>query len=158
MDDNVKFLKKLCSYCIGNYQVMGSARIMSSFIYQCGKILDMELMAVEGILYVEINGYKRQYAHCFNTYGSSIIDASIYQFALIYKKVEDKFPVYIAGSIPEHIEYKVTGEIKYNNQLKFSDYKLNTVINEVKQGYDFNIDRFSLIEDSKKNNLFNLIK
>lgn len=154
----MEFLKKLCCYCIDNYQVMGSARLMSSFIYQCGKILDMEIMAVKGILYVDINGYKRQYAHCFNTYRSSIIDASIYQFALIYKKVEDKFPIYIAGSIPEHIEYKVTGEIKYMEQVKFSDNKLNRIISEAKEVNKISIERFSLIEDAKKHDLFNIIK
>jgi hypothetical protein len=98
---------------------MNSSRLISSLIYQCGRILEMDLIAVSGILYVEINGYKRQYAHCFNIYKSNIIDASIYQFAMMYQNVEEKFPLYVCTNIPEHIEYKIMDEIKYTTQLKF---------------------------------------
>lgn len=63
----------------------------------------MDVPAVEGLLFVENNGYKRQYAHCFNVCRSDIIEASIYQFALINNTIESLFPLYIVGSIPEFI-------------------------------------------------------
>lgn len=158
MENTSDFLNNLCLYCVSNYEVMNSARIMSSFIYQCGRLLNLDIMAVEGILYVEINGYKRQYAHCFNTYKSNIIDASIYQYALIYKNVENKFPLYISEKLPIHIEYKISNEIKYMNQVKFSKHLLNKVINEAKAATNLKKERFSLMEDNKKENLFQLIR
>lgn len=159
MDKNfdIEFLRKLCLYCINNYQVMNSSKLIASFVYQCGRILEMDLTAVEGILYVEINGYKRQYAHCFNLYRSNVVDASIYQFAMMYKNVEDKFPLYINANIPEHIEYKVMNEIKYRTQLKFQEEFLNKIIAEVRCSESLSENRFSLVNDSFKENLFNLV-
>lgn len=152
-----ELLRKICLYCINNYQIMNSSRMISSLIYQCGRILEMDLTAVEGILYVEINGYKRQYAHCFNVYRSSIVDASIYQFAMLYKNVEDSFPLYISANLPENIEYKVMHEIKYETQLKFERELINKIISEAAGGDSFSENRFSLIDDSSKENLFSLI-
>lgn len=130
---------------------------MSSLIYQCGRILEMDLTAVEGILYVEINGYVRQYAHCFNVYKSSILDVSIYQFAMLYKNVADRYPVYICENLPSYVEYKVMHEIKYETQLKF-EYKLLTkIIDEVERYENLSEKRFSLKDDNSKQNLFELI-
>lgn len=154
---NEEFLRKICLYCINNYQIMNSSRMISSLIYQCGRILEMDLTAVEGILYVEINGYKRQYAHCFNVYRSSIVDASIYQFAMMYKNVEGSFPLYISINLPDNIEYKVMHEIKYETQLKFECELLNKIISEAADGDNFLENRFSLADDSSKDNLFSLI-
>lgn len=156
-NSDIEFLKKMCLYCINNYQIMNSSRMISSLIYQCGRILEMDLAAVEGILYVEINGYKRQYAHCFNVYRSNIIDASIYQFAMIYKNVEHRFPLYISANLPDYIEYKVMHEIKYETQFKFQPELLNKIIDEAAHADNLSENRFSLIEDSSKKNLFTLI-
>lgn len=152
-----ELLRKICLYCINKYEIMNSSRMISSLIYQCGRILEMDLTAVEGILYVEINGYKRQYAHCFNVYRSSIVDASIYQFAMMYKNVEDSFPLYISVNLPENIEYKVMHEIKYETQLKFERELLIKIISEAAGGDDFSENRYSLTDDSSKENLFSLI-
>ena len=156
-NNDFEFLEKLCQYCISNFQVINSSKLISSLIYQCGRILDMDLTAVEGILYVEINGYRRQYAHCFNIYNSNIIDASIYQFALMYMKVENNFPLYTNTNIPLHIEYKVLNEIKYDSQLKFNDGLLRKIIQEVAGFNNFSGNRFSLKDDSSKEDLFRLI-
>ncbi|MDD3224438.1 MAG: hypothetical protein PHX70_07020 [Clostridium sp.] len=159
MDENLKFLEKLCAYCISNYTVASSGRLISTLIYQCGRKLDFDISAVEGILYVEINGYKRQYAHYFNVYKSSIIDASIYQYALIYKNVEDRFPLYVAGdNMPSNIEYSIRGEINYFSQFKFKDYMLDKIIENAYNNDIIIPKRFSNIEDGKKKNLFDYIK
>lgn len=148
------FFENLCKYCIENYQVMSSGRMISSLIYQCCKELGMDATAVEGLLVLEINGYKRQYAHCFNVYKSNIIDASIYQFALMNKAIENMFPLYVVGSMPEHIEYSIMKEIKYENQMRFKKSIVNSIIKSCKEEGSIVVDKFTIIEDSKKKNLF----
>lgn len=128
--------------------------MISSLIYQCCRQLDMDVPAVEGLLSVEFNGYKRQYVHCFNVYKSNIIDASIYQFSLINKAIADLFPLYIVGNFTEHIEYSIVNEIKYENQIKFKKEIIEKIINESKSGNGIILNRFSELEDSKKKNLF----
>jgi hypothetical protein len=114
----------------------------------------MDVPAVEGLLSVEVNGYKRQYAHCFNVYKSNIIDSSIYQFAVINKAIESLFPLYIVGSMPEHIEYSIMHEIKYDTQIKFKKNIINNILKSAKEEKNIVLHKFSLIEDSKKKNLF----
>ncbi|WP_081504350.1 hypothetical protein [Clostridium sp.] len=127
---------------------------MCSLIYQCCKELDMDVPAIEGLIFVEINGYRRQYAHCFNVCGTNIIDASIYEFALINKIIENLFPLYIVGNIPSHIEYSVMKEIKLQNQIKFKNDIIKKVIRESENYTNIDISRFSIVDDSKKDNLF----
>lgn len=155
---NKEFFEKLCVYCIENYQVMNSSKMISSLIYQCCRELGMDVPAVEGLLSVEVNGYKRPYAHCFNVYRSNIIDASVYQFALINKVIESLFPIYIVGSVPEHLEYSIIKEIKQDYQIKFKKHIIEGIIKEVKGENNIILHRFSINEDSKKKNLFYLNK
>lgn len=114
----------------------------------------MDVPAVEGLIFVEVNGYRRQYAHCFNVCGINIIDASIYEFALINKTIENLFPLYIVGNIPPHIEYSVMKEIKFQNQIKFKNHIIKKVIRESENYNNIYISRFSIFDDSKKENLF----
>lgn len=153
-----EFFENLCKYCIKNYQVMNSSRMMASLIYQCCKKLGMDVTAVEGLMFIEVNGYKRPYAHCFNVYKSNIIDASIYQFALMNKAIENLFPLYILGSVPDHLEYSIMKEIKRGSQIKFKDHIIEGIIREVKGENNIVLNRFSINEDSKKKNLFYLNK
>ena len=157
MNKDMNLFHNLCKYIMGNYQVMNSSRMIASLIYQCCRELGMDVPAVEGLIFVEVNGYKRQYAHCFNVQRTTIIDASIYEFALINKIIEDLFPLYIAGNIPSHIEYSVMTEIKYENQSKFKKDIINRIIKESQDYSDIIINRFSVVEDNKKKNLFYLV-
>jgi len=118
----------------------------------------MDVPAVEGLLFIEVNGYKRPYAHCFNVYRSNIIDASVYQFALMNKAIESLFPLYILGSIPEHLEYSIMNEIKKDSQIKFKKHIIDNIIKEVKEENNIIPHRFSINEDSRKKNLFYLNK
>lgn len=157
MNKDMNLFHNLCKYIMKNYQVMNSSKITSGLIYQCCRELEMDVPAVEGLVFVEVNGYKRQYAHCFNAQGTTIIDASIYEFALINKIIEDLFPLYIAGNVPAHIEYSIIKEIKYENQSKFNKDIINRIIEESQNYGDMIVNRFSMIEDSKKKNLFYLV-
>lgn len=156
MNKDMTLFHNLCKYIINNYQIMNSGKIISSLIYQCSKEVGLDVPAVEGLIFVEINGYRRQYAHCFNTRGMDIIDASIYEFALINKRIENLFPLYITGNIPSHIEYSIIEEIKYENQIKFNKCIIDKIIIEAKNYDEVIINRFSENEDSKKENLFYL--
>lgn len=156
MNKDMTLFHNLCKYIIKNYQVMNSGKIISSLVYQCSKEIGRDVPAVEGLVFVEINGYKRQYAHCFNTMGIDIIDASIYELALINRKIESLFPLYITGSIPPHIEYSIIREITYDNQIKFNKSIIEKIIMESKDYDHIIINRFSENEDSKKENLFYL--
>lgn len=157
MNKDMNLFHNLCKYIMKNYQVMNSSKMIAGLIYQCCRELGMDVPAVEGLIFVEVNGYKRQYAHCFNVQGTTIIDASIYEFALINKVIEDLFPLYIAGNVPSHIEYSVMKEIKYENQSKFKKEIINRIIRESRNYSDIRVDRFSMIEDSKKESLFYLV-
>lgn len=145
---------KICSYCIEKYQILNNGPTIASLIYQLCRYTDIDVPACQGILYVEINGYKRQYAHCFNVYNGQIIDASIYQFALINKSLEYLFPLYIIGDLPQHLEYKISNEIRYINMIKFKDEYLKSVLKEISDKKDFNIERFDINADAKKENIF----
>lgn len=153
-DTEKEIFTKICSYCIEKYQITNSSPTIASFIYQLCRYMDIDAPACEGILYVEVNGYKRQYAHCFNVYNAQIIDASIYQFALINKPLEQLFPLFIIEALPSHIEYKISNEIKYKNMLKFKHTYLEYVLREISDKKEVEIERFDIIVDSKKENLF----
>lgn len=154
MSTEMEIIRSICKYCINRYQISNSSPILSSFIYQLCKELDIYVPAVRGILSVEVKGYKRQFAHCFNIYKCDIIDATIYQYAFINKSIDDLFPVFVAGSVPENIDYLIHNEIKLDSQIKFKKNYLNKVLNEIKQIDNINLKKFSLLEDSKKENLF----
>lgn len=154
MNKDMSLFHNLCRYLMTNYQVMNSSRIMCSLIYQCCKEFGMDVPAVEGLIFVEVNGYRRQYAHCFNVCGTNIVDASIYEFALINKTIENLFPLYIVGNIPSHIEYSVMKEIKFQNQTKFNNDVIKNIIRESENYNNIKINRFSMFDDSKKENLF----
>lgn len=64
------------------------------------------------------------------------------------------FPVFAARSVPENIEYLIHNEIKLDSQVKFRKEYLSKVLDEIKQSYNINLKKFSLLEDSKKENLF----
>ena len=145
---------KICSYCIRRYQILSNGPIISSLIYQLGRYMDMDVPTCQGILSVEINGYKRQYTHCFNVYNGEIIDASIYQFALINKSIENLFPLFIVGALPQQLEYKISNEIKYINMIKFKDEYLKFVLSEILDEKESKIKRFDISADAKKENLF----
>lgn len=149
-----KFFENLCKMCISNYQVLNNADMISTLISQVCRIKDMDVPFVKGILYVEVNNYKRQYAHCFNMYMGNVIDAGIYQFAIMNKKIEELFPMYIAGNEPNHIEYKVMSEVKLDAQFKFKREFLIGAIEKAYQYDNVEINKFNEIEDSKKSNLF----
>ncbi|WP_155241962.1 hypothetical protein [Clostridium pasteurianum] len=156
MNKDINLFHNLCKYIMKNYQVMNSSKMTANLIYECCRELEMDVPAVEGLIFVEVNGYKRQYAHCFNVQGTTIIDASVYEFALINKRIENLFPMYIVGNIPAHIEYSIMKEIKYEDQIRFNKKIIDKIIIEAKNYNDVTIDRFSENEDSKKENLFYL--
>lgn len=148
-----ELLKNICKYCVDKYQILNNAPILSSLIYQLCRKLEFDVPAVRGILQVDINGYKRQFAHCFNVYNGQIIDVSIYQFALTNKSIEHLFPIYIFGITPPHIEYSINSEFKYNLQFKFKDEYLTKALKEIKALGNVELKRLSLEEDCKKENI-----
>lgn len=154
MSTEMEIIRSICKYCTNSYQISNSAPIMSSFIYQLCRELDIYVPAVRGILSVEVKGYKRQFAHCFNIYNCDIIDATIYQYAFINKSIDILFPVFVAGNVPENIDYLIHNEIKLDSQIKFKKDYLNRVLDEIKQIDNINLKKFNLLEDSKKENLF----
>lgn len=154
MSTEMEIIRSICKYCINRYQISNSAPILSSFIYQLCRELDIYVPAVRGILSVEVKGYKRQFAHCFNIYKCDIIDATIYQYAFINKSIDTLFPVFVAGSVPENIDYLIHNEVKLDSQIKFKKDYLNKVLDEIKQIDNINLKKFSLLEDSKKEDLF----
>lgn len=148
-----KMLENVCKYCISKYQILNNAPILSSFIYQLGKKLQIDIPAVRGIIHVEVNGYKLQFAHCFNVCNGQIVDTSIYQYALINQRIENLFPLYIVGMTPDHIDYSISSEIKYKSQFRFKDEYLSKTLKEIKDLKHIELRRFSIIEDAKKENL-----
>ncbi len=154
MSDEISTIKNICRYCLSNFQLRDSSRLMSSLIYQLCRELDLDVPAVEGLIYVDINGLRRPFAHCFNVYQSHIVDSSIYSFALLNKSIEGLFPLFIAGTPPDHLDYVVHGEIKYNSQHIFKKEFLNKIISKLGNCSELEIRRFCDLEDAKKESLF----
>lgn len=148
------FFENLCKMCIYNYQVLNSSNLISALISQVSRLKGIDVPVIKGILYVEINGYKRNYAHYFNMYKWQVIDATIYGHALLNKNFEELFPVYIVGNEPEHIEYSVLSEVYLDSQFKFKKDFLDSIIYKLDNYKDIKIKRFNEIEDSRKKNLF----
>jgi|GEM_PF-2412842 len=148
------FFENLCKMCVSNYQIMNSSDLLSSLVSQVGRLKGIDLPFMKGILYVEISGRKRSYAHCFNVYRGQVIDASIYSNALLNKNYEELFPLYIVGNEPDHIEYSVLSEVYLDSQFKFEKGFLESIIYKIDNYKDIKIKRFNEIEDSRKKNLF----
>lgn len=154
MNTDINTIKNICRYCLVNFETCHSSRLMSSLIYQICKELDIDVPAVEGLMYVNINGCRRPFAHCFNIYHGAIIDSTVYSYALMNKSIEGLFPLFIAGTPPDHMDYVVHGEIKYNFQHKFKVQLLDSIISQLDQYSDIEIKRFDEFEDARKKNLF----
>lgn len=148
------FFENLCKMCICNYQTLNSSNLVSTLISQVSRLKGIDVPVIRGILYVEIKGHKRNYAHCFNVYKGQVIDASIYGHALINKNFQGLFPLYIIGNEPEHIEYSMLSEVYLDSQFKFEKDFLNNIIYKIDNYKDVSIKRFNEIEDSRKKNLF----
>ena len=152
-----KIIESLVKYCLVNYRTRGSSRIISSFIYQVLREMDIEAPAVEGIFYVELKGRPRPFVHCFNIISCDIIDASVYGFALLNKAVEDLFPLYIIGTPPDHMDYYITKELKPDSQYKFKKEFLHSIISELGAYKGRSVERFDDLSDSRKQDLFYLL-
>lgn len=150
-------IENLLKYCLVNFQTRGSSRLLSAFIYQVLRELDIDAPAVEGVVYVEIMGHARPFAHCFNAHGCDIIDGSIYSLALINKAVGRQFPLYVAGDPPDHMEYCITGELKSGSQPQFGSEFIQAVISALASYSDVEVDRFDELADSAKKDLFYLL-
>lgn len=148
------FFEGLCKMCISNYQILNNANMVSTLISQICRIKEMDVPFVKGILYVNVNNYKREYAHCFNMYRGNVIDASIYQYAIMNRNISKLFPTYIIGNEPDHIEYMVMSEVKYDSQFKFDKEFLNKLLHNIDEYTYMKIPQFNEIDDSKKKNLF----
>lgn len=153
---NRYFLSNLCKYCINNYQILNNGPILSSFIYQVCKEIDLDVPVVRGILGIEVNGIKREFAHCFNLYNGDIIDATVYQYALMYKSLQYKLPLYVSGNTSDKIEYEIGKELKYSEQVKFDKLILQRVVNSIKTTNINEPEYFNEIDDSKKKSLFSV--
>lgn len=148
-------LKKICEYCITNYSISNSSPIISSLIYELCKFHNIDAIPVQGIITICINNiYSRSFAHCFNVYDGIIIDASIYEYALINKRIEHLIPMYIVDHIPYHIEYSIQNPMSEDYRFKFSKEFLSTISNNIKFMDHIHLKRFNLTNDSKKQNLF----
>lgn len=155
MDSREKiFFGNLCKMCIFNYQILNSSDLVSALVSQVARLKGIDVPFIKGILYVEISGRKRSYAHCFNMYKGQVIDATIYGHALFNKNYEELFPLYIVGDEPDHIEYSVLSEVYLDSQFKFRDDFLESIIYKVDNYKDTKIKRFNEVEDSRKKNLF----
>ncbi|MFL0196520.1 hypothetical protein ACJDU8_13275 [Clostridium sp. WILCCON 0269] len=149
------FLNNVCKYCVNKYTVSNSGPLIASLIQQLCKYVNMDLPAVQGIVRLHINeNYSRSFAHCFNIYDGGIIDASIYQYSLIYKSIENLFPTYIVCNTPEHIDYIINNKMQPKSIVKFNDEFLKSILEDIKNIELPEIKRFNLNEDSKKKNLF----
>ena len=149
------FLENVCKYCINKYTISNNGPLISSFIYQICKYEDMDVPSMQGILRIYLNqNYSRNFAHCFNVYQGAIVDASLYQYALVNKPIENFFPVYIVNIPPPHIDYIIYNEIKKDSQIKFSNKFLENALKSIKSSNFSPIKRFTLLEDSKKEELF----
>lgn len=154
INDEKKFLIKICKYCISNYQILNSAPIISDFIYELCKEVDLYVPPAHGIITLEINDIKKQFSHCFNIYNSMIVDASIYGLALINKSLVSLLPLYIVGYPSSAIDYHIYAGAKHKSQIKFDSSYLKKVLHEIDNISDIDIDKFDNLYDSKKQNLF----
>lgn len=149
------FLKNICEYCMGKYMLLNSGPLISSLICQLCKYVDMDVPAIHGIIRIHISeNYSRSFAHCFNIYDGIIIDASIYEYALTNKAISHLFPTYVLSNVPEHMDYIMHGELTVDSQIKFSDKFLKNILENIRNNTFGPVKRFSLMEDSKKENLF----
>lgn len=155
--DERRSVENLIKYCLVNFQTRGSSRLLSAFIFQVLRELDIDAPAVEGMIYVEINGHSRPFAHCFNASGCDIIDGAVYSFALINKAVGGQFPLYVVGDPPDHMEYCITKEFRSSSQPQFSIEFIQTVISELDSYSDVEVERFDELTDSAKKDLFYLL-
>jgi hypothetical protein len=155
--DERRTVENLIKYCLLNFQIKGCSRMISSFIYQALKELGIDAPAVEGIVYVEINGRTRPFVHCFNVISCDIIDGSVYGFALLNKAVGDLFPLYVIGNPPDHMDYCITKEIKPASQYQFRKEFLASVISELDSLSGIRLERFDDLTDSRKQDLFYLL-
>ena len=149
------FLENVCKYCINTYTISNNGPLIASLICQICKHEDMDVPAMQGILRIYINeNYSKSFAHCFNIYRGVIVDASLYQYALVNKPIENLFPVYIVNTTPPHIEYTIYNEVKKDSQIKFSNKFLENALKSIKENDPYPVKRFTLLEDSKKEELF----
>ncbi|MHC6179473.1 hypothetical protein ACYUJ6_06395 [Clostridium sp. JNZ X4-2] len=149
------FLKSICEYCIGKYMILNNGPLIASFIRQLCRYVDMDVPAMHGLIHIRINEtYSRSFAHCFNICNGIIVDASIYEYALTNKAISHLFPTYVLSSVPEHMDYIIHGELTLNSQFKFRDKFLKNTLENIKNNNFEPVKRFTLIEDSKKENLF----
>ncbi|MCR3761086.1 hypothetical protein [Clostridium felsineum] len=154
VEEEKKFLTNLCKLCVCEYQVVNNAPMIGALISQVCRLKELDVPLIDGILYIKIGKRKLQYAHCFNTYHGNIVDASIYQFAIMNKNIEKLFPKVVIGEGNEAIEYSVIKEIKYENQFKYKDEFLKEVLSKVDKYESLEIDKLDEYKDSKKQNLF----
>lgn len=149
------FLRDTCIYCIKNYSILNSSPIISSLIYQICKMSNIDCMPVRGIVKIRINqNITRTFAHCFNVGDGIIIDASIYEYAIMHKQISDSIPFYVVENIPCSIEYIVESELPRNHQFNFPDTFLKNIIKNIKSAKKLSLYKFNMIDDSKKSNLF----
>ena len=151
------FLKNVCKYCIDNYTISNNGPLIASLIDQLCLHVNMDVPAVQGILHLRINdNCSRSFAHCFNVYNGSIIDASIYQYALIYRSIENLFAIYVVQNTPDYIDYRIDAKMNRKHRFKFNKKLLQNILEDIKNFNSPEIKRFNLNEDSKKKNLFYL--
>lgn len=155
--DERRTIENLIKYCLLNFQIKGCSRLISSFIYQVLKELDIDAPAVEGMIYVEIKGRQRPFVHCFNVRSCDIIDGSVYGFALLNNAVGDLFPLYILGTPPDYMDYSITKEIKPASQCQFRKDFLADLISELDSYSGIQVERFDELSDSRKQDLFYLL-
>ncbi|BAH06208.1 hypothetical protein [Clostridium kluyveri] len=151
------FFKNVCKYCIDKYTISNNGPLMASLINQLCNRIDMDVPAVQGIVRLRINdNYSRSFAHCFNVYNGNIIDASIYQYALIYRSIENLFPTYVVQNTPDYIDYRIDNKMSIKHKVKFNKELLENILKNIEDKDLPEIKRFNLNEDSKKENLFYL--
>ncbi|WP_368487801.1 hypothetical protein [Clostridium sp. BJN0013] len=151
------FFKNVCKYCIDKYIISNNGPLIASLINQLCNHVNMDVPAVQGIVRLHVNdNYSRSFAHCFNVYNGNIIDASIYQYALIYRSIENLFPIYVVQNIPDYIDYRIDNKMSIKHKVKFNEKLLENILKNIKDRDLPEIKRFNLNEDSKKKNLFYL--
>lgn len=149
------FLKNICKYCIDKYTILNNGPLIASLINQLCNHVNMDVPAIQGIVRLHINdNYSRSFCHCFNVYNGCIIDASIYQYALIYRSIENLFPTYIVQNTPEYMDYIIDNKMSTKHKVKFSEKVLESILKDISGKNLPDIKRFNLVEETKKENLF----
>ncbi|WP_416176539.1 hypothetical protein [Clostridium sp.] len=149
------FFENICKYCIKNYTISNSSPIISSLIHEICNFLDIDSIAVRGVITININeNLSRSFAHCFNLCNGVIVDSTIYEYALINNNLKHLIPLYVVENIPYNIDYIVQDELPKNQQFKFSKKFLKDTLDKIQSTDNIYLNRFNLIEDSKKQNLF----